>query len=282
MDNTISEKIEELKNIKNTLKETINNKKDNNIDSDDFIINTNTFDSYAIVINDKLTRILPTVEINVNSGNSLMGTVNINGLGKTVSKKFTYNDKCTINAIPKDNSYEFVSWDDDDDDGNSCRTININDLYNDGINNQTYTAIFQEVTTPEEPDEDDTLDEPWYFWNGSDSDLNSGEELSESSFNEVYKKEIIYGEKEDILRNLIIITPKGASISVKLRNALMVDEKIDLDILNPDKETFKKLPSKFISKETVNNYDFTGTSFNEDKLDDNSNLIMTYIENNII
>ncbi len=282
MNNTISEKIEVLKNIKNTLKETINNKKDNNIDSDDFIINTNTFDSYASVINDKLTRILPTVEINVNSGNSVMGSVNINGLGKTVSKKFTYNDKCTINAIPKDNTYEFVCWDDGNTD--SCRTININSLYTSNISEKTYVATFQDVITPDEPDnpdtpdtpyEDDTLDEPWYFWNGSDSDLNSGKELL---FNEVNKKEIIYGEKEDILRNLIIITPKGASISVKLRNALMLDEKIDLDILNPDKETFKKLPSKFISEETVNNYDFTGTSFNEDKLDDNSNLIMTYIE----
>lgn len=269
MDNTISEKIEELKNIKNTLKETINNKKDNNIDSDDFIINTNTFDSYASVINDKLTRMLPTVEINVNSGNSLMGTVNINGLGKTVSKKFTYNDKCTINAIPKGNSYKFVSWDDDD--GNSCRTININELYKNGINNQTYTAIFQDVITPDEPDEDDTLDDPWYFWNGNSSWKENG--LSFTDFNELTTTKYTYGDKNDIFSDIIIISPKGAAVSMNLKNSLEGENEIKLDEINTSGLIFEKLPKEFT--ENQDKYDFWGYVFLVDKLDKDSRLIIT-------
>ena len=279
MDNTISEKIEELKNIKNVLKETINNKKDNNIDSDDFIINTNTFDSYASVINDKLTRILPTVKINVNSDNSVMGTVNINGLGKTISKNFIYNDKCTINAIPKDNSYEFVSWDDGNTD--SCRTININTLYTSNISEKTYIATFQDVITPDEPDNPDTPVEPgneWYFWNGSDNDLYNSSELS---FTTVNRTQLIYGEKEDILRNVIIITPKGASVSVNLRNSLNGGEtnngeEIYLENITSNSETFQKIPSKFTDTEKVNEYEFMGKSFSVNKLDKDSRLIIIY------
>ena len=279
MDNTISEKIEELKNIKNVLKETINNKKDNNIDSDDFIINTNTFDSYASVINDKLTRILPTVKINVNSDNSVMGTVNINGLGKTISKNFIYNDKCTINAIPKDNSYDFVSWDDGNTD--SCRTININTLYTSNISEKTYIATFQDVITPDEPDNPDTPVEPgneWYFWNGSDNDLYNSSELS---FTTVNRTQLIYGEKEDILRNVIIITPKGASVSVNLRNSLNGGEtnngeEIYLENITSNSETFQKIPSKFTDTEKVNEYEFMGKSFSVNKLDKDSRLIIIY------
>lgn len=275
---TIDDLLNNLENVKTNIKETINSKKIESIGDSDFITEDTKFSEYSFQIEDKLTRKLPTIDISVKVDNnsSVMGTVNINGLGKTVKKTFNYNDICTINAIPKDTIYEFVSWDDGNTD--SCRTINIKDLYNLGIKEKEYIAIFQEVIIPDEPEEPGTPVEPgkeWYFWNGSDSDLNSGKELS---FTTIKRTQLIYGEKEDILRNLIIITPKGVSISVKLRNALMLDEKIDLDILNPDKETFKKLPSKFISEETVNNYDFTGTSFNEDKLDNNSNLIMTYIE----
>lgn len=275
---TIDELLNNLNSVKNNIKNNVNEIIIKDIRDSNLISDNTPFNEYADQIKNELTRKLPTIDINVkvNNNSSVMGTVNINGLGKTVTKTFNYNDICTINAIPKDTIYEFVSWDDGNTD--SCRTINIKDLYNLGIKEKEYIATFQEVIIPDEPEEPGTPVEPgkeWYFWNGSDSDLNSGKELS---FTTVNRTQLIYGEKEDILRNLIIITPKGVSISVKLRNALMLDEKIDLDILNPDKETFKKLPSKFISEETVNNYDFTGTSFNEDKLDDNSNLIMTYIE----
>lgn len=270
---TIDDLLSNLNSVKNNLKNSINSKIIPDIGDSNFISDNTPFNEYAGQIEDKLTRILPTINITVNVDNnsSVMGTVNINGLGKTVTKTFNYNDKCTINAIPKDIIYEFVSWDDGNTD--SCRTINIKELYNLGIDVQEYTATFQEITTPEEPDEDDTLDEPWYFWNGSDNDLNSTNELE---LTEIDKTQFIYGETEDILRNLIIITPKGAAVSVKLRNALMLDEEINLNTLNPDKETFKKLPSKFTNEENINKYEFTGIAFKEDKLDKNSKLIMTY------
>ena len=276
---TIDELLINLNSVKNNIKDKINSKKIESIGDSDFISDNTPFNEYADQIEDKLTRKLPTIDINVkvNNNPSVMGTANINGLGNTETKTFNYNDICTINAIPNDTIYEFVSWDDGNTD--SCRTINIKDLYNLGIKTKEYIATFQEVIIPDEPDtpdtpdEDDTLDEPWYFWNGDSSWVENEKGLNINDFNELTDTKYTYGDENEISCHTIIIVPKGVAVKLYLKNYLNNECELTLSEINSSGISFEKLPKEFT--ENKDKYDFWGYSSGVDKLDIESRLIIT-------
>lgn len=260
--NTIEEKLDYLKNtIKRGLKETINTNLNGSI-------NENTpFNNYQHYIQCECEECedIETHTIKVESDNYYACDVNINGVKGNREKVIPHNYTCVIHAIPS-NGYLFTKWDDED--IHNPREITV-------IEDKTYKVIFGTDPNykPDTPDEDDTLDEPWYFWNGDSSWVENEKGLNINNFNELTDTKFTYGDKNEISCHTIIIVPKGVAVKLYLKNYLNNECELTLSEINTSGISFEKLPKEFT--ENKDKYDFWGYSSGVDKLDIESRLIIT-------
>lgn len=261
----IENKLEQLRAIKRGLKETINTNLNGSIDENTPFNNYQHYIQCECEDCEECEDIL-THTIKVESDNYSVCDVNINGLKGNREMVIPHNYTCVIHAMPS-NGYIFKNWDDGV--GLNPREITV-------IEDKTYKVIFgsdpnYNPDTPDTPDEDDTLDEPWYFWNGNSSWKENG--LSFTDFKELTTTKYTYGDKNDIFSDIIIISPKGAAVSMNLKNSLEGENEIKLDEINTSGLIFEKLPKEFTDNQ--DKYNFWGYVFLVDKLDKDSRLIIT-------
>lgn len=278
MDNTISKdiktKLDELTSIKEGLKKTINNKLGGNIG------NNTKFQEYSKIIDNfecPLPEELYLLQLTTDNGG---GIVYIGDDKSISSGLYLPNTNLSITAVPIENHSEFLNWEEIID-GNVINTFSIEKIDIEIKNNVTYKACFKINEIPDEPVDPEvpTLNDPWYFWSGSD--INNSHIQNE--LNNLYEKGgikvINYVYNNTIYQYNIFMIPSYTSIDITLKTS---DEYITLlmkqdfeDITDEKyKDLYDDLPTDLVSL----GYKFYILSFGVSVLSDNSELIIKCVE----